>query len=250
MPDHAVILAIETSQQSGGVALQTSGGETLVESLRQTTRHDDDLMPAIDRVMNRAGLSPRDLEAVGVSIGPGGFTGLRIAVTTAKMLAEALDVKLLAVPTALIVAQAYEGPGRTMLVALASKRETFWATRIERDERGEPHIVRRTAPDELREAGDGGAAWEETSASLDGIDVVLADEHLPAWMHTLCRSIGVPIVAPVFDPAACLICANRMLRSGRTIDPLNLLPLYARPPEAVALWEARRSSAPPGSSVQ
>src|SRR6185295_10090138 len=92
-----------------------------------------DLLPAIDRLFRRAGLSPADLRggAVAVSAGPGGFTGLRIAIAAAKMLAETLQVRLIGVPSALVAAEAHAGEG-PIIVALACKNETFWCTRLER----------------------------------------------------------------------------------------------------------------------
>jgi tRNA threonylcarbamoyladenosine biosynthesis protein TsaB len=120
-----IALAIETSNRGGGVALQLSDGRIEVEDLTSTRRHDDALMPGVDRLCGRVGVEPADLEVIGVSIGPGGFTGLRIAVITAKVLAHTTGAKLVAAPTASVVAAASEPghePGERMLVCLASKR--------------------------------------------------------------------------------------------------------------------------------
>src|SRR5262245_14406799 len=111
------ILAIETSQHIGGVALRDAQGRAHVEMLLAKRRHDDDFLPAIDRLFHRASLKPADMKAVGVSIGPGGFTGLRIAVSTAKMFSEVLGAKIAAPPTALVVAESFDGDG-PLLVAL------------------------------------------------------------------------------------------------------------------------------------
>ena len=100
----AVVLAIEASQRRGGVAVE-HGGRTDVEWMSADVRHDDDLLPAIVRLYKRCALVPGMTDAVGVSIGPGGFTGLRIAVSTGKMMAEATGAKIVAVPTALVVAE-------------------------------------------------------------------------------------------------------------------------------------------------
>jgi hypothetical protein len=57
------------------------GAELLArEPLRSDHRHEDDLMPAIDRLFRAAGASPKDIRRVAVSAGPGGFTGLRSAI--------------------------------------------------------------------------------------------------------------------------------------------------------------------------
>ncbi len=223
-----VLLAIETSQRQGGIAVRDRAGGTHVERLVAARRHDDDLLPAIDRLFARLGLAPGDLGVVGVSVGPGGFTGLRIAVSTAKMLAEALGARIVAVPSALVAAEAYGGRG-PIVVGLSGKNERFWATRLERSGEcwqivGEPGLV-------------DGAEFEPA-----GLDAVLADQYLPAEARTRCERQGVGVLEPVFDPAACLAEAGRRWRAGDDTDPLQLTPLYPRPPEAVSIWERRKSS--------
>jgi tRNA threonylcarbamoyladenosine biosynthesis protein TsaB len=227
--ESTVLLAIETSQRRGEVALRDRGGAEHVEPLRTASRHDDDLMGAVDRVVARAGLRPVDLEAVAVSIGPGGFTGLRIAVSCAKMLAEILGSRLVAVPSAIVVAGSHDGPG-PVLVALAAKRDAVWVTRLRRD------------PDAVAWAIDGAPGLVEADR-LDpaGLEVVLADEHLPAAARERCRRAGVPVLEPRFSARACLAAADALLARGDAIDPLLIEPLYARPPEAVTLWRERHS---------
>ncbi|MHC5022732.1 MAG: tRNA (adenosine(37)-N6)-threonylcarbamoyltransferase complex dimerization subunit type 1 TsaB, partial [Planctomycetota bacterium] len=131
----SVILAIETSQRVGGVAVGDGAGGVHVEMLHAAKRHDDDLLPAIDRLFGRLGLRPPDLGTVGVSVGPGGFTGLRIAISTVKMFAQALNVDVVAVPSALVAAADCKRPGPVM-VALACKGTTWWATSLKRDDEG------------------------------------------------------------------------------------------------------------------
>lgn len=225
-----VTLALETSQRSGGVALSDRSGTILVESIDSAKRHDDDLMPAIDRVVKAAGLTPRDLDAVGVSIGPGGFTGLRLAVTTAKILAETLGVMVVAVPSALVAAASQvDPPPGDRLVALAGKQNTAWVTRV-RIEGGVHEIV-----------GEPGLATI-TQLDLHGISLLLGDRYLPSPLREACEAAGVVVVEPTFDPAACLRLALAMLEADEHVDPLTLSPLYPRPPEAVSLWEKRKTS--------
>jgi tRNA threonylcarbamoyladenosine biosynthesis protein TsaB len=236
----SIVLAIETSQRTGSVAarrihpLSLHGiGPVEVEPLAPKLRHDDDLLPAIDRLMRRLDAPPRDLAAVGVSVGPGGFTGLRIAISTAKMLAEALGARLVAVPSALVAAAAQArrrggagGAARPLLVALASKGDTCWLTRID-STAGGPVAV--------------GAAGLVSAGTLDlaGARELLADEHLPAPIRARCHEAGVPVIPPIFEAAACLEVTEQHLAAGNTIDPLVIAPLYPRPPEAVTLWEQR-----------
>ena len=124
-------------------------------------------MPAIDRIMARARLHGGDLDAVAVSIGPGGFTGLRIAVSTAKLMAEALGVAVIGVPSALVAA-ASSGERERVLVLLASKENSVWATLCEPD----------PAEGDWRMAEPAGLVTAET-IELSGAMVVPADRYLP-----------------------------------------------------------------------
>ena len=223
-----VRLAIETSQRTGSVAIALGEGREDHEMLRATERHEDDLMPAIDRLFQRNRLSQRDLEAVGVSIGPGGFTGLRIAVSTAKMLAESLGAKIAAVPSALVAAEFIQDQS-PILVCLASKRDSTWATRVERS-RGECWHI----------AGTPRLVSTET-VPLHEVAFVIADEFLPSTMRDRIVSAGFVIKEPLFDARACLAITQRMIDAGDTTDSLLLQPIYGREPEAVRLWEKKAS---------
>ncbi|HRJ50504.1 MAG TPA: hypothetical protein PKU91_08220, partial [Phycisphaerales bacterium] len=59
-----------------------------VEDIDPTRRHDDDLMPAIQRLADRVGFRPSDVTRLAVSAGPGGFTAVRMAMTVAKSIAD------------------------------------------------------------------------------------------------------------------------------------------------------------------
>ena len=84
-----LILGIDTATQIASVGI-TCGEETLAEaSNRATSNHTETLLPLIADVLSQAKVSLRDIEGIGVSIGPGSFTGLRIALGTVKGLAYA-----------------------------------------------------------------------------------------------------------------------------------------------------------------
>ncbi len=217
-----VILAIEASQRRGGVAVRDRDGLDHVEWLGASAKHDDDLLGAIDRLYARLRIAPAETDVVGVSTGPGGFTGLRVAVATAKMLGESLGAQLVAVPTALVVAERRSGPG-PITVALASKEGSVWETRLDR--------AGNDAPWTVEKAGRLAAA---AAVRVDGLSALLGDRYLPQELRERCAAAGVVVVEPIFDPVACATVTSRLFNQGRTIDPLAIVPIYARPPAAVA----------------
>ena len=81
-------LALDTSTRRGSVALGRTGDPVLEllgeESLEVSARHSETVLPAIDRLVRGAGMTPADLEAVVVGAGPGSFTGVRIGAALAR----------------------------------------------------------------------------------------------------------------------------------------------------------------------
>ena len=95
----ATILQIETSTQMCSVAI-AQNGETLAwhEENRQNI-HAEMLLPMIDKILEEAAMSFKNLSAVAVAKGPGSYTGLRIGVASAKGLCYGLNIPMIAVPT-------------------------------------------------------------------------------------------------------------------------------------------------------
>jgi tRNA threonylcarbamoyladenosine biosynthesis protein TsaB len=94
-------LALETSGKSGSVAIATIGGDDSLTIAQEVLDPEwgsaRTLAPAIDRLLDRQGLSARMLDAISVVQGPGSFTGLRVGAATAKTMAWALGIPLIAV---------------------------------------------------------------------------------------------------------------------------------------------------------
>lgn len=224
MSDDSLILAIETSNPTSsghadsdaGVALVQHGPECGfqvlgVEHLRQTGHHDDDLMPAIDRLFTRCQVERRTLDRVAVSIGPGGYTGLRVAVTTANVIATACQAQAVGVPTALALIRraTIQMP---CAVCLAVKGDSLWVHRFpENDAR----VLRAT------------------SLVDSGLAGVVGDQHLPDEVRSALQAEGVQIESPRFDPVA-VAEASIHLKPSHSVRAL-----YAREPEAVTRWRAR-----------
>jgi tRNA threonylcarbamoyl adenosine modification protein YeaZ len=228
-PADPVMLAIEASQRELSVAVHARDGALLVERADGDPRESDQLMPAIDRLMARARWAPRDLAAVAVSTGPGGFTALRISIATAKGICEALSIPAIDVPSAMVAAQECVDPVAhpRVEVALGCKGSGFWSTVLAwRD--GRWHVEGEGAVDSSR--------WEP------GAGVLLADDHLPADART--RTGAAPVrVAPLrLSAGSCLVAAQGLLRDGCGQDAMALTPRYARAPEAVTLWKARHGA--------
>ncbi|MFS1663578.1 tRNA (adenosine(37)-N6)-threonylcarbamoyltransferase complex dimerization subunit type 1 TsaB [Streptococcus sp. zg-JUN1979] len=91
------VLSFDTSSKALSVAL-LDGESLMAESLLAIKKnHSTSLMPTIDFLMTSVGWQAEDLERIVVAKGPGSYTGLRVAVATAKMLAYSLGIDLVGV---------------------------------------------------------------------------------------------------------------------------------------------------------
>ena len=79
-----LMLALESSAKAASAALARDGVLLDMDFQNAGLTHSRTLLPMAEAVLERAGLSVRDLDAVAVAHGPGSFTGIRIGVSTAK----------------------------------------------------------------------------------------------------------------------------------------------------------------------
>lgn len=92
-----MILAMDTSTDVLSVSLHN--GQEIIEeySSKNKNKHSTRLMPAIDRIMKEAKVTPQDLTKIVVGMGPGSYTGVRIALSTAKTMAWTLNIPVVGV---------------------------------------------------------------------------------------------------------------------------------------------------------
>jgi len=130
------VLAMDTATPTGSVAAG-QGEQTLAEAvIGVEVRHSEALLPAVAFVLERAGLSPRDLAAIAVGGGPGSFTGVRIAAATAKGMARALRIPLYAFSSLEVLAVS-AGLDRSPVCALFdARRDEVYAGCYRRSEDG------------------------------------------------------------------------------------------------------------------
>ena len=88
------VLAFDTSSKAFSLAILEDKQLLAETTINIKKNHSITLMPAIDFLMTSLDLTPKDLDRIVVAEGPGSYTGLRIAVATAKTLAHTLDIEL------------------------------------------------------------------------------------------------------------------------------------------------------------
>jgi tRNA threonylcarbamoyladenosine biosynthesis protein TsaB len=115
-----MLLAVDTSTTQVGVAVY-DGSQVIGEyAWRSSQRHTVELAPAIFELLRRCGLKMEDVRALGVALGPGSFTSLRVGLSLVKGLALSRHLPLIGIPTLDILAAA-QAPSKLPL-AVAFKQ--------------------------------------------------------------------------------------------------------------------------------
>ncbi len=228
MPDHPFNLAIETSGRAGSLCL--GHGDAILGEAQIPPQANggasSDLMTHLDALCRAHDVKPAQLGEVYLSIGPGSFTGLRIGVTVTKMLAQVLGVKVIAVPTLNVLAQNAPTDLKHVATCLNMKKETVYSGVFERCcDRWLP----RDQP-QLR-------TMRELLAAAPRPIAILGDP-LPALPADLCDQVAIlPAALATARAAAVWKLGRESALAGEYIDPWQLIPIYARPPEAIELWD-------------
>ncbi|HZK32148.1 MAG TPA: tRNA (adenosine(37)-N6)-threonylcarbamoyltransferase complex dimerization subunit type 1 TsaB [Corynebacterium sp.] len=210
-----LVLAIDTATSdlvAGLVDTATGRSRDLVTTTRN---HNENLVPAIQRVLAEASVTFADLGAVVVGHGPGPFTGLRVGMSTAAAIAQARGIPVHGVGTHDAIARQLRG--RALVATDARRREIYWATYDEGRRTAGPSVVR---PAEL--------------VLPHPVDIVSIPEHLA-------EQIDVRATYVDLSPRAAGLVACADLGS----EPAPLQPAYLRRPDAVPPKPVPRSPAIP-----
>lgn len=281
------LLALETSGRSGSIALAKST-ESLV-GLRESFGSDwslpgrclkilterleilsldldptwgsaKTLAPTIQKLLAQDGLDPKDLHAIAVVQGPGSFTGLRVGIATAKVMAYALQIPIVAIDTLEVIAQQVSdsrtepdsptAPGSQSLdlfaVADAFRGQSFWAkyrigageclettrTRIDDNSRLAKELSGQDPTGRIAVAGPSLEKLRNCYQEVSSAQSQRALDTCPLVWEP--RQYGEPKASTVAR------LGWRAWMRNQTVEPFGLLPMYYRSSAA----EEKQSSGP------
>jgi len=216
-------LAIETSGRVGSVALVEDGAVADEREFPHGLKHAAGILTIIDSMIRDRAWTPRDLDELYVSAGPGSFTGLRIGITLAKTMALATGVKLVAVPSVRVLVENAPPEATNVIIVLDAKRDQIFTARFERKTDG----------------------WHEREpAKLDSLSsmlersprpVYLLGEGIPYHEKFIPKQPDVIVASPETWKARASVVArigSEMANHGEFADPFKLTPIYIRKAEA------------------
>ena len=218
------ILALDTSMGVCGAAVLLAGGDaqrTVLCEESMARGHAEALMPMVAEAMAGAGIGFAEIDLIAATLGPGSFTGVRIAIAAARGFALVTKAKLWGTDSLTVMARAALTSG-----AIGG---------------GKPFAVAVDARGEMLYAG----LYDGEGRKLDGPLLIGADEAVALLPDDLAIAVGsgavhlaeaarrhgrqVEAIRPDLQPSAASL-AELALEANETLPTLR--PLYLRPPDA------------------
>ena len=225
-------LAVDTATGNASIALGTGAADAVEESIAGARAHARTLIPAVERLLSRAGRTLADVQGVVVGDGPGSFTGLRVAAAFAKALVDSRRVRLHAAPSLMARAASVATEGMAVLAVADALRGEHYAG--------------------LYRFGSAQAIVIEPAAVMDAAGLSALARRADALAGDLPEAVsvgGLQWLGPAPANAAWLL---ELLRcDGGTVavtDVETWEPVYGRPAEAQARWERDHGRALPGAA--
>lgn len=220
------ILAIETSNIIGGVAL--CDGDNLIREVRfqKGMVHAKKLIPSINKILKENKLEPAEIDCIAISIGPGSYTGLRVGLACAKIFSYSLKTKLVAV-NSLDILTCNPSADEEIIIPIIDARwnqiyTAFYKNSDNRLKRERISDQMAVTIDELQEKikqfrkkflfGD---ALKRYGSQLQDDDTKFGDEKI--WYPR---------------PRYCALLGLEKFRRSEFADVFQIVPLYLRPTEA------------------
>ncbi len=224
------LLAIETSQSAGSLAVLADGDLLAELPLPQDRRSTQSLAPGLKAILAQVGWKPRDVVLVAVAVGPGSFTGLRVGVTAAKAFAYSVGAEVLGVDTLEAIAAAVPPEVPRLAAAMDAQRGEVVAGTFVRGEQG----------------------WFVPEGPAKLLELKTWLDSLPAGTHVASPLLGrissqlpprlLPVDPRFWFPTAASVgrLAARRYAAGERDDLWTLVPHYSRPSAAEEKWASRK----------
>ena len=230
-------ISLETSGRTGSAAISVDGNFVEQRHFSTPMAHSREFLPAIEYLLKNHDYTPKDIGEICISIGPGSFTGLRIAVTFAKIMYLANNkLKIAGVSTLDALAQNvinyrtnYPLPERFGCI-LDAKRGQFFTAVYQKNGNGQSLLdgYQKICDDTLM----GAEEFVRLFARSDN-PVRLLGEGLVYYKDKF-KSDGIEFFdESLWSPDAknVYIIGHKLLIQGKFADPLTLVPSYIRKPQ-------------------
>ena len=233
-----LVLGIDTSTLVGSVGVIDDSGLLGDYTLNIKRTHSERLMPALSRLLEDVGVTLENIDLISVSLGPGSFTGVRIGVTTAKTLAQALNKPLVGVYSLDVLAHNLANVQGLICPILDARKQEVYTAIYRADGTGKLEKLLDYSALGIAELLDKIPASQEGVYFLgDGVKVYgqLLKESLAGRCHTVPKNLVVPRGSTVAQ-----LGLDKWQAGLPKTNFLDIQPFYLRKSEAELAWEKKQ----------
>jgi tRNA threonylcarbamoyladenosine biosynthesis protein TsaB len=225
-----LFLGIDSSGTRTGIAIAL-GENTLAEETTDGSTHNEVMLALLETALRKGDAALADLCGIGVTIGPGMFTSLRVGLATAKALCLTHAIPLKGVNTLTALARTTGEKEQPVLAVVDARKQQVYAAAYRREEPVlEPCVV---VPEELP-ALLRPALTDDAALVICGAADLVAGELSRAGIPTAVSETEFP------SPAVVARLAGQFIEAGSSDDPAALVPLYLRKTDAELTREKNR----------
>ena len=228
------ILVIDTTGAAASVSVINEKKEIVSELSGDTMSHLRKLMPMTEAVLKKSGTEKSELTHVAAAVGPGSFTGIRIGMASAMILAQAWNLPMAAVSSLMCYAEAFPGERALICPMIDARHGQVFCGAFRLSGNESEDVLPETVKEEkirdgaefvsmiLRDTG-GESGTEKIIFCGDGAQRYACDPE------------------PVSRARAAALLALRMIRAGQTTSCEEIRPVYLRKSEAERKREEKRT---------
>lgn len=232
MNNRNIGLSIDTSTRHALVGISVDGGSISELSWRSQRNHSVELVPALKRLLTHVQLTLADVSVIYVAIGPGGFSALRVGISTALALAKSLNIPLVTIGTLEVEVFPYRHLHRDVVALIGAGRSRCY--------------VGHYRPDEPNVAVDAKLVDRKWFFDNQPSDVVICGEMVSELSSSLrdlltktCQVISEP--APTRHAASMAAIGFKKLKSSNTTPLSDVEPIYLKSSQITSVlkrWSA------------
>ena len=230
-----IVLAIDTCDSRGSVALLKDEVPLGLVTHESNEDYSSWLLPAVNSILEQAGLRHPEVSGYAVAAGPGSFTGVRVGLTTVKAWAEVYGKPVAAVSRLEAIAAQAASPAKVVAAFVDAQRGQIFGGVYRKEEDGLNRIDEEMviAPGRFVAAAAELAGGEKISWVSPDPELLTSEA---AWKEWGTRGERVEQVSPTLAAFIGRIGA-RQIREGKTTDALGLDANYVRRSDAEIFWK-------------
>ncbi len=231
------LLGIESATPVAGVAVMQDDRILSERLVNNRKTHSGHLLPMIKEAIAEAGIMKEELDAIAVSSGPGSFTGLRIGMSTAKSLAQVLEVPLVGISTLDALAYPLNGLVNLVCPVLNARKNEVYTAVYDLSAGTFNNLTgpKAVKPENLVHML---SQWPDRQVTFLGDGVLEYREIIKNMMGD--RAFFAPGAVNLPRGSSVAGLGRIKLQQGQGADPYTLMPNYVRLSEAEVKWQQKQ----------